>query len=423
MPVSTARLAVFDRTLSRLLGLAGALMVSYWWLVEHFERSGERVDAWLWGHACLALLFVVLAAAPSRLLTPRALDTLWLSIPVVGVGLQVTAFVAAPDTDYPVGAEIWETTWMLTAVYLCLLALRCPSPGAASLERQLIRVNVFAAVLALTPAFGFWLGHHRVPPVMLVLTVVQFMNVTFVMIFVLFRSRMIAHFALQERWERRARRATAAEARIREERAQARRAHDHVLGALNGVALFGREDAVALPPDIVSMAERALLLLDAQALGEETGLVAVEARRSIVDAACSLGVTDVAVDVESDPTVGAAKESVAAEAVQAAREAMAEAIRNSNRHAPGHSVRVAGRIGAGTIEIRITDDGPGFSIGRVPEDRLGIRASILRRMRDVPGGDALIDSAPGRGTSVLLRWEDPSLRGGVRSTRHGDGTT
>ncbi|WEK13442.1 MAG: ATP-binding protein [Candidatus Microbacterium phytovorans] len=415
MPVSTERLARFDRTLSRLLGLAGVLMVGYWWLVEYFERPGERVDAWLWGHALLALLFVALAAAPARFLTWRVLDALWLLIPALGVALQLTAFIASSDIGHSPDAEIWETTWMLTAVYLCLLALRCPGPGTASMERQLVRVNAFAAVLALTPALGFWLGHHHVPPIMLVLTVVQFMNVTYVMVFVLYRSRMVAHFALQERWERRARDATAAEARIRGERAQARHAHDHVLGALNGIALFGRQDAVALPPDVVSMAERALHLLDAQTSDSGDDLVAVEARRAIVDQARSLGVTDVTVNVATATPAGAPVVNLAADAVHAMREAMAEAIRNSNRHAPGHHVCVTGRIGAGTIEVSITDDGPGFEPESVPADRLGVKESVLRRMRDVPGGDARIDSAPGRGTSVLLHWEVPPHRADGRS--------
>lgn len=83
--------------------------------------------------------------------------------------------------------------------------------------------------------------------------------------------------------------------------------------------------------------------------------------------------------------------------------AVEEAVRNSVRHATGGSRVIIGDHGV-TIEIR--DDGPGFDPARVQE-RLGVSQSILHRVNSLIGGHAEIDSAPGRGTIVTIRWSPP----------------
>ncbi|MGI5217324.1 sensor histidine kinase [Nocardia sp. CA-290969] len=88
--------------------------------------------------------------------------------------------------------------------------------------------------------------------------------------------------------------------------------------------------------------------------------------------------------------------------------ALAEAVRNSLRHAgvPGRRVRreVTVTVGAGGLLVVLRDDGKGFDRGAVPADRLGIAASILGRMRALPGGAGFVESAPGHGTTVTLMW-------------------
>jgi len=59
--------------------------------------------------------------------------------------------------------------------------------------------------------------------------------------------------------------------------------------------------------------------------------------------------------------------------------------------------------GAG-IQARVVDDGIGFKLNRIPRDRIGIQVSILGRMASA-GGHAEIDTAPGAGTAVVIRWE------------------
>ncbi|WP_157121312.1 sensor histidine kinase [Nocardia miyunensis] len=88
--------------------------------------------------------------------------------------------------------------------------------------------------------------------------------------------------------------------------------------------------------------------------------------------------------------------------------ALGEAVRNSLRHAApdGRAVTRTVRIAVdeGGVVVQIVDDGAGFEVDRIGVERLGVRQSILWRMRCLRGGDAQVDSAPGRGTTVTLRW-------------------
>ncbi|MFD3507006.1 sensor histidine kinase [Nocardia sp. NPDC058666] len=96
------------------------------------------------------------------------------------------------------------------------------------------------------------------------------------------------------------------------------------------------------------------------------------------------------------------------EAAQVLGAALAEAVRNSVRHADvaGHTVRrgVSVTIATGGIRVVLSDDGAGFDPARVPVDRMGIAGSILGRMRALAGGAAFVESAPGTGTVVTLVW-------------------
>ncbi|MCY7412320.1 MAG: hypothetical protein LH471_04690, partial [Salinibacterium sp.] len=53
--------------------------------------------------------------------------------------------------------------------------------------------------------------------------------------------------------------------------------------------------------------------------------------------------------------------------------------------------------------VVVADTGTGFLVADVPEARLGVRVSILERVGNA-GGDAQVQSAPGRGTSITIRW-------------------
>lgn len=82
--------------------------------------------------------------------------------------------------------------------------------------------------------------------------------------------------------------------------------------------------------------------------------------------------------------------------LQATREAMLNAV----RHGAG-PVSVYAETGKDATEVFVKDRGDGFDPDAVPEDRLGVRESIVGRMRR-HGGEATIVSGPD-GTEVRLR--------------------
>ncbi|MFE4198335.1 PspC domain-containing protein [Paenarthrobacter sp. NPDC056912] len=81
--------------------------------------------------------------------------------------------------------------------------------------------------------------------------------------------------------------------------------------------------------------------------------------------------------------------------VQAAREAMLNAARHG-----GGTVSVYLESTAGSTEVFIKDRGPGFDLDAVPDDRLGVKESIIGRMKR-HGGTAVINSSSD-GTEVRL---------------------
>jgi signal transduction histidine kinase len=83
--------------------------------------------------------------------------------------------------------------------------------------------------------------------------------------------------------------------------------------------------------------------------------------------------------------------------VAAAREAMV----NAAKFGGGSTVDVYAEAGDGELQVFVRDRGPGFDPGAVPEDRRGVRESIVGRMAR-HGGRAAIHSAPGAGTEVEL---------------------
>ncbi|MFF2370738.1 PspC domain-containing protein [Agromyces sp. NPDC058110] len=103
--------------------------------------------------------------------------------------------------------------------------------------------------------------------------------------------------------------------------------------------------------------------------------------------------------------VGSSGERASGELAAAAREAML----NAARHAGGEvSVYVEGSPDA--VEVFVRDRGPGFALGDVPTDRLGVRQSILGRMRRAGGSAEVRRGAGGVGTEVRLRF--PAERAG-----------
>ncbi|MDV9191050.1 PspC domain-containing protein [Streptomyces sp. SR27] len=87
--------------------------------------------------------------------------------------------------------------------------------------------------------------------------------------------------------------------------------------------------------------------------------------------------------------------------MQAAREAMVNAAKYGGE---GGAVQVFAEVEGRTVFVSVRDRGPGFDLDAVPEDRMGVRESIIGRMQR-NGGSARLRSVPGGGTEVELEME------------------
>jgi signal transduction histidine kinase/phage shock protein PspC (stress-responsive transcriptional regulator) len=78
-----------------------------------------------------------------------------------------------------------------------------------------------------------------------------------------------------------------------------------------------------------------------------------------------------------------------------------EAVTNAAKHAGTGRVDVYAEVTSSTVEVFVRDRGVGFEPDSVPDDRFGVRHSIIDRM-ERHGGSAEIRSMPGEGTEVRL---------------------
>lgn len=192
-------------------------------------------------------------------------------------------------------------------------------------------------------------------------------------------------------------------ARIRsEERAEvAAHVHDSVLQTLT---LIQRH--VDDPDTVARLArreERALRSWLYAPIGDPARTLAAALQREAADVETAYAATIEVVtvgDAPLDPGTGAL--------VAAAREAMVNAAKHG-----GGAASVYAEASDDAVEVFVRDRGPGFDPGTVPDDRLGVRESILGRM-ERNGGRAVVRSgAGGVGTEVSLwmpRTRDPGVR-------------
>jgi signal transduction histidine kinase len=83
-----------------------------------------------------------------------------------------------------------------------------------------------------------------------------------------------------------------------------------------------------------------------------------------------------------------------------------EALTNVRRHAGATNVRVSLTKAEDEVSVEISDDGSGFD----PETPRGIGLRSMRERARALGGRLEVESAPGRGTRVLVRISAPSTR-------------
>jgi putative signal transduction histidine kinase len=175
--------------------------------------------------------------------------------------------------------------------------------------------------------------------------------------------------------------------------------HDHILSALIAVANG--------LPDREALRDSARQALDS--LSTETAVVTpVTASTLLNDVAGRVGV--MAGDIRTDVLL-AREHEIPPEVAQAITEATLEAVRNSLRHAGNKDTPVMRTVTLTSdtcgVTIEVNDNGRGFDPAVAGRGRHGVSGSIIARMYDV-GGRATVDSAPGEGACITLRWR-PAL--------------
>jgi signal transduction histidine kinase len=89
------------------------------------------------------------------------------------------------------------------------------------------------------------------------------------------------------------------------------------------------------------------------------------------------------------------------ERLVAVRDAAREAMVNAAKYAQGAPISLYAEVEPQQVTVFVRDRGPGFDPDAVPEDRLGLRQSVVGRMAR-HGGRAVVTSAAGEGTEVQL---------------------
>ncbi|MCK9904067.1 histidine kinase [Parafrankia colletiae] len=178
--------------------------------------------------------------------------------------------------------------------------------------------------------------------------------------------------------------------------------HDTVLNTLTGLAWGGGDD-VALARRRCGASADAIR----QLLAYDFGPPPVGLDAALTAAVASAGDRGLVVHLQGtsplERSVLAPSDEPPAAVVAALAGATGEALANVARHAGTGEAWVRVERAPGRLTIRVRDQGAGFQPGRAAPDRLGVRQSVLARVRDA-GGLATVDSAPGQGTVVTMRW-------------------
>jgi signal transduction histidine kinase len=174
---------------------------------------------------------------------------------------------------------------------------------------------------------------------------------------------------------------------------QGRVLHDTALATLSAIA-SGELDARADEVRARCARDAAYLRLIMQ--GERLSLASLPvALAGAAEEAAGIG-------LRVHPMCGALPEDLDISVVTALALAVRESLNNVRLHARTADAWLTAAQEDGKVVVRVVDRGAGFAQARVCAGN-GIGDSILGRMRDV-GGDALVESAPGQGTTVELRW-------------------
>ena len=82
-----------------------------------------------------------------------------------------------------------------------------------------------------------------------------------------------------------------------------------------------------------------------------------------------------------------------------------EGLNNITKHAEANQVDIRLQYEAGTVELRIHDDGRGFDPEQISPGHYGL--SMMRERATAVGATLSINSKPGHGTEIVICWAEP----------------
>ncbi|CAM3564871.1 hypothetical protein OCAE111667_15595 [Occultella aeris] len=364
-------------------------MVSIGALILVAIHLGDGLIGWSnahfgWRLGVLALIGVVVVLTLGAFHLPqRLLRRGWACFPILYLVLVSTWVLArSADDDEP-------SVWVLEPAAV----------GFAAVSWTWRTAIGYALIAAALLPLSLFLVDGSVDRQILLRAIIHLGNVAFVVIVFAIDAQLRALRSSEREVERNAALAAAAGARAGAHARLTALIHDEVLTALT---LAMR--TTVIPESVATQAGRALAVLRGAA-------VPTEGQPGRLHADLAALARDKGLRFVAPP--GATRIALPDQAANALVAACAQAIENSLRHARpvagASSVRRCLRLTAepGRVVVTVEDDGSGFEPDDVAPDRLGLRASMLARMRSVPGGGAQVRSGWGRGTVVELSWVGP----------------
>jgi signal transduction histidine kinase len=330
-------------------------------------------------------------------LTHELLPGLGIVLGAVLVAFAVAAQLPAPEERDAVNPQIFAKVFgaptVVTVAHLLNMFLYGTASYAFTRRAYFTRDHLLAWIGAGTAvSSGSWLVYAVFPPVFADhLYAADFLRTAFHVLLLVGATREISGY-----WD-----AVAKVAATEERRRLARDLHDGVVQELGIISReLGRLEAV--PPRVRSELESATR----RALDEARDAIDVWSRPPDEPVARALAGSVAEVARRYDVLVRTSFDDVSLDGrsrealVRIAREAVGNAARNG---------------GASIVDVRlyrdedgyvltITDDGTGFDV--VAADRAGVGYGLtsMRERAESLGGQLVIDSAPGDGTRVEMRW-------------------
>lgn len=383
--------------------------------------------------ATVATSYVV--AQPARITAPVALQALT----VVAVVLPLLAAVAAPWVSLRMLRGLNALVVLEYAVVLLVLALATVAGRVGGTEVPWLLTFTAAPVTAALIAWGrraavsVLLGATGAVQLLRLLTggdrqaaLASDIQVFFVSSTVVLLLGILVEASREFDRSTEAAYAGASRRAAQDARAAMRRrvqgvVHDEVLAVL----VLAAQDAPALRAAVAAQAARARRLLGDLRRPDTAARIPVEQLVGELTEVVTNETPDARLTVADTRRIAAGDaDEVGADVAEALAGALRQALLNSRTHAGPTAVRsVAITAGDDGLHVAVVDDGVGFDPATVPPTRMGISISVIGRMRGAPGCDGRVESQPGAGTRVTLRWtpgadrpaDDPDGPGGPHS--------